>query len=86
MSPTTATALVFIVVSCCVRVHAFFSFGRTGTEFPKLYEGWFDGQLATQVPAAVAKAYAAGIVSAVQYSKAYLIVSGIADFLFIEKD
>jgi len=55
---------IIILITTCHGVSAFFSFGDNGSRFPKLYEGWFDGQVAKQVQSAVAKASSAGIVSA----------------------
>lgn len=54
---------VTIIISHFHGVLAFFPFASSGRDFPKLYEGWFDGQIAKQASSAVAKAYSAGIVS-----------------------
>ena len=57
--------ICFILIAGAHGVSAFFSFGENGRGFPKLYEGWFDGQVAKQVSSAVGKAHSAGFVSVI---------------------
>jgi hypothetical protein len=59
----TVFFLIILITTHGRGVTAFFSFGKSGSDFPKLYEGWFDGQIAKQASSAVAQAYAAGLVS-----------------------